>query len=50
MSNFQRQVINPKTGKKELATWIDNYFDKREYGVMFSDGKVYREDELEKRL
>ncbi len=46
MSNFLRLTLNPKTKKMEMATWMDNYFEQREYGVKFPDGEVYREEDL----
>jgi len=47
MSNFIKKTKHPLTGEWEEATWLDNYFDWRVYGVMFSDGEVYNEEEYE---
>jgi hypothetical protein len=42
MSNFQRLTKHPKTGKFELADWLDDYFGNHHYGVRFpSDQQVY---------
>lgn len=46
MSNYKLSVINPKTKKREEASFLDNYFGKHEYGIEFSDGEVYRYDEI----
>lgn len=34
---------HPKTGQWEEATWMDDYFGQHNYGVKFSDGKVFDE-------
>ena len=49
MSNFTKEVRNPFTGKIEEATFLDNYFGSREYGVKFKSGLVYRESEIKRR-
>jgi len=49
MSNYRASAINPKTGKGEEATFLDNYWGPSKYGVKFKDGKVYRKDDLETR-
>lgn len=46
MSNFEGKIIHPKTGKKELAKFIDDYFGRHQYGVKFADGEVFRLEEL----
>ncbi len=46
MSNFNANARNPKTGKVEDAEFLDDFYGKHIYGVRFSDGCVYREDEL----
>jgi hypothetical protein len=45
MSTYTAEAINPRTGKMEQATFIDDYFGRRRYGVRFADGQVYREDD-----
>lgn len=46
MSSYIQKAYNPKTNKVEDATYIDDYFGKHRYGVKFSDGDVYREEEV----
>ena len=46
MSNFIRKTKNPVSGKWEEATWLDGYFGKREYGVRFENGRIFREKEI----
>lgn len=46
MSNFMRKTKHPETDKIEDAEWLDNYFGGHLYGVRFSDGKVFREEEI----
>lgn len=42
MSNFYRFAKHPKTGKWERAYWVDDYYGRHNYGVIFnSDGSVY---------
>ena len=41
MSSFHKLTKHPKTGKWELAYWLDNYYAHYHYGVKFPDGKVY---------
>lgn len=42
MSEPFRLTKHPKTGKWEIARWIDDYFAPRRYGVQFpNDEKVY---------
>lgn len=48
MSNYNCKARHPETLKAETAYWIDNYFGSHKYGVKFSDGKVFRESEVEK--
>ncbi len=50
MSSYSAEAINPKTGKKEMARFIDDYYGRHEYGVRFSDGEVYKESQLEQFL
>lgn len=35
MSSFIKQLKNPKTGKKQKALCIDDYFGKHRYGYFF---------------
>lgn len=49
MSNFTRKAINPKTGKEEIAEFLDDYFGQHLYGVKFSDGLVYPKDIITKQ-
>ena len=49
MSNFMWVTKHPKTGKEEMAEWLDNYYGSHEYGVRFpSDGEVFREEDIER--
>jgi hypothetical protein len=41
MSNYQGYAINPVNGLEEKVMFLDDYFGPHEYGVRFSDGKVY---------
>ncbi|MEA2087641.1 MAG: hypothetical protein U9O91_06040 [Candidatus Caldatribacteriota bacterium] len=51
MSSFATWIKHPKTGKPVRANFLDNYFAKREYGVVIIGSKdtdpVYRENEVE---
>lgn len=47
MSNFYKDTRHPITGEIEPALWIDDYFGRHRYGVMFLDGRIFREDEIE---
>jgi len=41
MSNYIRKTKHPDTKEWEDAEWLDDYFGKRRYGVMFpSTGEV----------
>lgn len=44
MSNFNRPTINPKTGEIENADWMDSFYGKHHYGVVFPDGATYQQD------
>ena len=35
MSSYRRQTKNPKTGNWEEAFWVDDYFGRHQYGVLF---------------
>lgn len=47
MSTYSRLTKNPKTGKFETATWIDDYFAHHHYGVRFPDGSIVDPWEVE---
>ena len=46
MSNFQTKAKKPHSDKWEKVSMLDNYFG-RQYGVMFPDKTVYREEDCE---
>lgn len=46
MSHFVKDATHPETGKVEQAVWLDDYFGRHRYGVQFSDGQIFREDEV----
>jgi hypothetical protein len=46
MSNYIQKAYNPKTGKIEDASYIDDYFGKHQYGVAFPDGRIYKDWEV----
>ena len=48
MSNFSAPAFHPKTGEIEDAMFLDDHFGHREYGVLFSDGKVHRVWDVER--
>lgn len=35
MSTYTKEAVNPETGKLQVALFIDNFYDKHEYGVAF---------------
>ncbi len=37
MSTYVDRAINPKTGKPQLALFIDDYYGSHQYGVGFKD-------------
>jgi hypothetical protein len=50
MSSFIREAVNPKTGKKVKAYFIDDYYGKHQYAIAFrrddtdadiTDGLIY---------
>lgn len=47
MSNYTTKATNPSTGEVEEVTMLDDYFGKHEYGVLFPDGKAWKEDDIE---
>lgn len=47
MSNFTGPAINPNTGKVEEAHFLDDYFGRRKYGVLFpSDDTIWPEAKI----
>ena len=45
MSNYSALTRHPVTGIAEVADWIDDYFGRHRYGVLFkSDGRIFSED------
>lgn len=46
MSTYWQITKNPKTGKWEKATWIDDYFGSHRYGVKFPDGTVINPEKI----
>lgn len=51
MSTYTKQTKHPITNEWENALWIDDYYGSHNYGVQFSDKKIYdpRATELETR-
>lgn len=47
MSNYMRLTKNPRTGKYEMAAWLDNHFGPHRYGVRFADGTIYNPEKVE---
>lgn len=41
MSNYEATAVNPSTGKREKADFMDNYFGRHRYGIRFKDGETY---------
>lgn len=41
MSSYIDNAQNPRTGKMEMAAFIDDFFGHHEYGVKFQDGGIY---------
>jgi len=50
MSSFIKKIMNPYTGIEEKAEFLDDYFGRHCYGVRFSNGMIYRESEILKRI
>lgn len=46
MSSFFRETKHPKTGKWEVAAWIDDYFDEHKYGIKFANDQIFKEEEI----
>ena len=47
MSNYFKLTKHPKTGEWENAQWIDDFFGKHEYAVLFKDGSYWKPDKIE---
>ena len=47
MSDYKKPTKHPKTGKFEIADWMDNHFGHYNYGVKFPDGQIFNPDEVE---
>lgn len=46
MSSYKEKTINPKTGKEEMADWVDDYFGWHKYGITFGDGVFYSPSQI----
>jgi len=46
MSNYVRLVFHPKTGERERAEFLDDYFGSHIYGVRFKSGEVFYQHEV----
>lgn len=46
MSNYLSKALNPRTYKIEQVHIWDDWFHQHEYGVRFSDGNVYPENQI----
>lgn len=46
MSNYLSKALNPRTHKIEEVHMWDDWFRQHEYGVRFSDGNVYPENQI----
>ncbi len=44
---YIQQAVNPVTKEWESAEILEDYYGPHKYGVRFSDGKVYPEDDVE---
>ena len=48
MSNYSRAAYHPPTNTVRTAYWMDDYFGKHRYGVMFpNEERVYKPSEVE---
>ena len=47
MSNYTQPTKHPETGEIEMADWLDDFFGPHRYGVLFPDGRVWREQDIE---
>ncbi len=47
MSTFRQMTKHPTTGQIEMADWLDDHFGHHRYGVRFSDGRIFRETDIE---
>lgn len=50
MSTYRDLARNPATGRIEDALWIDDYFGRHQYGVEFSDGRIWPQKEVAIRV
>jgi len=46
MSSYYRCTKHPETGNWEFAAWLDDYFAKHHYGVLFGDGRIFNPREV----
>jgi hypothetical protein len=46
MISYFSMAVNPANNTIEEAFFLEDYFGKHKYGVLFSDGKVYPEDQV----
>ena len=47
MSSYKRKAVNPKTGKEELAWFLDDFYGRHQYAVRFKDGGTYPIEEIQ---
>jgi len=47
MSNYKSIAKRPSGIKFEDVDMLDDHFSKHEYGVRFSDSKIYKEEDCE---
>lgn len=47
MSSYGVEAKKPDGEEFEPALMLDNYYGRRQYGVKFGDGSVYREEDCE---
>ena len=46
MSTFYKQTKHPETNEWDFATWIDDYYGRHRYGVMFPSGEVFNPEKI----